>query len=105
MRREPDLDGDDDLFQLALQRPLGAFYRVNATRLDDMQSAINELYGIVASASIHDGWVSPQVLKRRVNSKQQELRVITRTASSKAIGGHAFCIVGYNRVGFLVQNS
>lgn len=105
MRREPDLDGDDDLFRLALQRPLGAFYRVNATRLDDMQSAINELYGIVASASIHDGWVNPQVLKRQVNRKQQELRVITRTASSKAIGGHAFCIVGYNDVGFLVQNS
>ena len=105
MRREPDLDGDDDIFRLALQRPLGAFYRVNATRLDDMQSAISELYGIVASAAIHDGWVNPQVLKRRVNRKQHELRVITRTASSKAIGGHAFCIVGYNDVGFLIQNS
>ena len=35
---------------LALERPLGAFYRVNTTRLDDMQSAITELFGIVASA-------------------------------------------------------
>lgn len=105
MRREPDLDGDDELFRIALQRPLGAFYRVNATRLDDMQSAITELYGIVASASIHDGWRTPEVLRRRVGRKQEELRVITRTPSSRAIGGHAFCIVGYNDVGFLIQNS
>jgi hypothetical protein len=105
MRREPDLDTDDEIFRLALQRPLGAFYRVNATRLDDMQAAVNELYGIVASAAIHDGWVHPQVLTRDVDGQQQELRVITRTASSKAMGGHAFCIVGYNDVGFLIQNS
>jgi hypothetical protein len=50
---------------------------------------VNELYGIVASAAIHDGWVHPQVLTRDVDA-QQELRVITRTASSKAMGGHAF---------------
>ena len=33
------------------------------------------------------------------------MHVITKTGTSKALGGHAFCIVGYNEVGFLVQNS
>ena len=70
-----------------------------------MQSAITELFGIVASASIHDGWYEPEVVTRTVGGKQQSMHVIKRTATSKAVGGHAFCIVGYNDVGFLVQNS
>lgn len=105
MAAEPDLDLDEAIARLAQTRPLGAFYRVNTTRLDDMQSAINELFGIVASASVHDGWYKPSVVTRTVRRKKQTMNVITRTASSKAIGGHAFCIVGYNDVGFLIQNS
>ena len=104
LRKEPALD-EPKLYRLALERPLGAFYRVNATRLDDMQSAINELYGIVASASIHDGWARPRVLKRTVRRVRQELHVIERNDPPKAVGGHAFCIVGYNDIGFLIQNS
>jgi hypothetical protein len=105
MPSAPDLDLDEGVATLALQRPLGAFYRVNSARLDDMQSAINELFGIVASAAVHDGWHKPKVVTRTVSRKKQTMHVITRTAESKAIGGHAFCIVGYNDVGFLVQNS
>ena len=105
MKPMPDLDLDEDVARSALERPLGAFYRVSTVRLDDMQSAITELFGIVASASIHDGWYEPEVVTRTVGGKQQSMHVIKRTAKSKAIGGHAFCIVGYNDVGFLVQNS
>lgn len=105
MKRPPDLDADGPVSRLAMERPLGAFYRVNAMRLDDMQSAVNELFGIVASASIHDGWAHPRVMKRKVAGELQEMNVITRSGASKALGGHAFCIVGYDDVGFLVQNS
>ena len=105
MSSTPDLDLDEGVVSLALQRPLGAFYRVSTTSLDDMQSAITELYGIVASAAVHDGWHKPKLVTRTVGGEEQKMNVITRTASSKAIGGHAFCIVGYNDVGFLVQNS
>ncbi len=98
---EPDLDHDDEVVALAARRPLGTFYRVNTTRLDDMQSAINELSAIAVTASIHDGWNEPKVLRR----KDEELHVISRTSSSQPLGGHAFCLVGYNEVGFLVQNS
>ena len=102
---EPDVDHDSHLAALARQRPLGAFYRVNTLRLDDLQSAINELSAIVVAASIHDGWRDPVLVTRTVKRKKQRMHVITRTSTSQAIGGHAFCLVGYNDVGFLVQNS
>ena len=105
MASEPDLDGDEATARTALERPLGAFYRVNATRLDDMQSAITELFGIVVSAAVHDGWYEPVEVTRTVDGATQTMHVITRTESSQSVGGHAFCLVGYNEVGFLVQNS
>ena len=95
-----------DLAALARQRPLGAFYRVNTLRLDDLQSAINELSAIVV------GSVDPRRLDQtpcwspeRSSGKKQPCTSSPGPARSKAIGGHAFCIVGYNEVGFLVQNS
>ncbi len=105
MSPEPDVDNDIEVSALARQRPLGAFYRVNTSRLDDLQSAVNELTAIVVAASIHDGWREPALVTRTVKRKKQAMHVIARSSTSKAIGGHAFCIVGYNDVGFLVQNS
>ena len=55
----PDIDHDEELAARARQRPLGAFYRVNATRLDDLQSAVSELSAVAAAAAIHDGWTKP----------------------------------------------
>ncbi|HEY0158173.1 MAG TPA: C1 family peptidase [Thermoanaerobaculia bacterium] len=97
-----DLD-DEQLVASCRRRPLGAFYRVNARRLDDMQSAITELHGIVASALIHDGWRNP--VPETWPGGDRPRFVIRRTAASQPIGGHAFAIVGYDEVGFLVQNS
>ncbi|WP_247828968.1 C1 family peptidase [Arthrobacter antioxidans] len=99
---DPDLDGDSALAEKAFLRPLGAFYRVNAHRLDDMQSAINELNVIVASALVHTGWIEPT---RVVKSHRTHMHVIERPPGAGQLGGHAFTIVGYNDVGFLVQNS
>jgi hypothetical protein len=84
------------------KRPLGAFYRVNAMRLDDMQSAISELHAIVASAVIHDGWLKPVVEPDPHGGKP--LHVI-RPGKGELLGGHAFVFAGYNEAGFLVQNS
>jgi hypothetical protein len=96
----PDLD-DEQLLALARQWPLGTFYRVNPFRLDDMQSAITELNAICASAVVHDGWVNPVVMRH--NGKT--VHVIARRVDARQLGGHAFALVGYNEVGFLVQNS
>lgn len=98
---EPDLATDPELAAKAMRRPLGAFFRVNAFRLDDMQSAVTELNGIVASAAVHEGWVEPVVLER----DGTVMHVIDRPPNAQPLGGHAFAIVGYNEVGFLVQNS
>jgi hypothetical protein len=97
---------DDDIAMEARERPLGAFYRVNALRLDDMQSAISELNALCASAVVHDGWIEPVLMKRTsVDGNEEEAYVIARKVDSQPLGGHAFAIVGYNEVGFLIHNS
>jgi hypothetical protein len=96
----PDLE-DEELLALARQWPLGAFYRINPFRLDDMQSAIAELDVICASAVVHDGWIKPQIMRR----KGETLYVIARRVDANQLGGHAFALVGYNEVGFLVHDS
>src|SRR5207253_3568960 len=50
MSPEPDLD-DPAFMRKCRERPLGAFYRVNPYRLDDMLSAITELNAIAVSAA------------------------------------------------------
>ena len=96
-----DLD-DKKLAESCRQRPLGAYYRVDTQRLDDLQSAITELHAIVASGQVHDGWISP----KRVTKPDGSVNfVIHKTPASGIIGGHAFALVGYNEIGFLVQNS
>ncbi len=100
MRPEPDFD-DEGFVAKCRDRPLGAFYRVNPYRLDDMQSAINELHAIAVSAAIHDGWVQPVRWQR----DGEALTVIDWSGERRRLGGHAFALVGYNRYGFLVQNS
>ncbi len=86
------------------QRPLGAYYRVNCFRLDDMQSAISELHAVVAAARIHEGWEGPRGYKPDTKDGKTS-RVIHRWSGAQGKGGHAFAIVGYNRIGFVVQNS
>jgi hypothetical protein len=80
--------------------PLGAYYRVIARRIDDMQSAITELNAIAVSAAIHEGWRTPV---ERLGSDGHPIWVIEH--SDTPLGGHAFLIAGYNDFGFLVQNS
>jgi pimeloyl-ACP methyl ester carboxylesterase len=90
-----------DFVRNCRERPLGAFYRVNCYRLDDMQSAISELHAVVASAQIHGGWRHPQPYTKN----GQTFHVIgSRNAQAEATG-HAFAIVGYNEIGFVIQNS
>jgi hypothetical protein len=100
----PDLDLDDPKVRAQCgEQPLGAYFRINVQRLDDIQSAINELRAIAVSAAIHTGWASPKPMIKPGMDKP--ILVIRRAPSDELRGGHAFSIVGYNRVGFLVQNS
>ncbi len=96
-----EVDLDPVLAEKAMRHPLGAFYRVNPFRLDDMQSAVSELYGIAASSVIHEGWQQPRVVVKG----GRRMTVIERAPGAALLGGHAYAIVGYNEVGFLVKNS
>lgn len=78
----------------AALRPLGAYYRIDAKSITDMQSAIFEVGAVYVSASVHEGWYL---------DKQDALSIIP--FHRKRVGGHAFAIVGYNEDGFIVQNS
>jgi len=76
----------------ALDRPLGAYYRVRHLHLNQMQAALTEAGILYASAQVHEGW--QKVGKDGIVPYSKTL-----------IGGHAFAIVGYDRGGFWIQNS
>jgi len=104
-KSEPDLS-DATFMREAGEVPLGAYYRVNVQRIDDLQSAITELNAIAVSAAVHDGWRDPKPFIDDKNPKDKHpIWVIDRTPDSQPMGGHAFLLAGYNEVGFLVQNS
>lgn len=77
---------------------IGAYYRINH-RMADFHAAINETGAIFVSATVHDGWSLdfstsddlPEINKKQVDPNRPP--------------GHAFCLVGYNDKGFIVQNS
>ena len=88
---EPDLTSPE-ITREARDRHLGAFYRINPFRLDDMQSAISELFAVAASGVIHDGWANPvevtdpvtgEILRviRGVAKRTDDRRPIARTCS------------------------
>ncbi len=76
----------------AVQRPLGAYFRVNHKSLVAMHAAITEVGILYASANVHEGW---QKVRRDGHIHLQE----------GLLGGHAFAIVAYDQDGFWIQNS
>ena len=78
----------------AVNRPLGAYYRVDMRSVTDMHVALNEVGVLYASVLTHEGWDNP--------GKGGVIPMHDRKPDD---GGHAFAIVGYDRSGFLLQNS
>jgi pimeloyl-ACP methyl ester carboxylesterase len=87
----------------ALQRRLGVYYRVTKASVVDMQAAIVQIGAIYVSSDVHDGWGlanGGKALKGHAS-----LPVIRSIKKKDSLGGHAFALVGFNRTGFVVQNS
>ncbi len=82
----------------AVERPLGAYYRVETKSIADLQAAIQEVHAVYVSAVVHSGWDVGFDHKK-------SLPAIQPSGASQLWGGHAFAIVGYNQDGFIVQNS
>ena len=90
----------------AATRPLGVYYRVEKSSVVDLQAALNDIGAVYVSANVHDGW--DRLLgtrKGRMPASHASLPVIGPAKDPKSWGGHAFALVGYNAVGFVVQNS
>lgn len=81
--------------------PLGAYYRVNKDSVTDMQSAIYEVGALYVSADVHQGWFPRGNKWKTVNG----LAIIDLPSRIGKQGGHAFALVGYTDMGFIVQNS
>ena len=91
--REPDIDDAGHRRAARWQRPLGAFYRVNAFRLDDMQSAITELLRR-SSRPRPSTRAGRQPTCRDAEgraARSSRCTSSTRTARPRSLGGHAFC--------------
>lgn len=82
----------------ALDRPLGAYFRVTTSSINDMQSAIAEAGALLVSANVHAGWDEPAKASRGLARIEWKPGVAPD-------GGHAFALVGYDDEGFIVQNS
>lgn len=74
--------------------PLGSYYRVNKKSISDVQAAIFETGAVYVSARVHAGWRLKEASR---------LPIIEHKKATKGI--HAFALVGYNELGFIVQNS
>lgn len=100
-----DRDGPVDGWrENAAGRPLGAYYRVDARSLSDMQASIHEVRAVYCSARVHDGW-NPESLGGAGIITIGGVDVPKIPKRSPITGGHAFAMVGYTRDGFIIQNS
>jgi pimeloyl-ACP methyl ester carboxylesterase len=77
----------------AIERPLGAYFRVNHRDLVAMHAALAEVGILFATGVVHQGW-------QDLAAGESDIPF-----SNAVLGGHAFAIVGYDRQGFWVQNS
>lgn len=88
----------------AAEHTLGVYYRVQVKAITDVQAAIHEVGAIYVSAYTHTGWETVGNTASPPTS-HLGLPVIPYDGSVSRKGGHAFALVGYNRKGFVIQNS
>jgi hypothetical protein len=82
----------------AAQRPVGAYYRIMIDAIADLQAAINEVGAVYVSSDVHKGW-------DQIGDRLKSLPTIPWKSTMKPDGGHSFALVGYDKDGFIVQNS
>ena len=78
---------------------LGAYYRVRP-RLPDMHAALMEANAVIVSATLHAGWERPKASDPTIQFSVRSLR-----DGDQRHAMHAFAIVGYDEIGFWIQNS
>lgn len=92
----------------AIEYTLGVYYRIDPKAITDLQAAILEVGAIYVSCYTHRGWDALQAAgtkKMGMPAKHTDLPVIGFDGRPSRSGGHAFALVGFNRSGFVIQNS
>lgn len=90
----------------AAETSLGVYFRVALSSITDLQAAIQEVGAVFVSAFTHAGWAAvPRSTRRRAPKGHADLPVIAWDGRPSAEFGHAFALVGFNRQGFVIQNS
>ena len=90
--------------QDAIEQVLGVYYRIDPQAITDMQAAIHEVGAIYVSGYTHAGWGRVKSSIKAPN-KHAALPLIDYDSKPSRTGGHAFALVGFNRSGFVIQNS
>jgi hypothetical protein len=99
-KKEPQKGWDTN----SIEKPLGAYYRVNKDSISDIQAALCEVGALYVSAAIHEGWWELNNYKdKNIEDVENDLPTIPYKEFPQ--GNHAFVIVGYTRHGFIIQNS
>jgi hypothetical protein len=78
---EPVPTGKPDWWDDGVRRPLGAYYRVDARSVVDMQLALNETSVLLASALAHDGWNDGSARKggKKFHTTDQDLEELAHS--------------------------
>ncbi len=88
----------------ANERTLGVYYRIDSQAITDLQAAIVEVGAIYVSSYTHKGWEKVKTSTKAPTS-HATLPVIDYDGNPSRSGGHSFALVGFNRTGFVIQNS
>ncbi|MDP2170122.1 MAG: peptidoglycan-binding protein [Rhodocyclaceae bacterium] len=88
----------------ATEQTLGVYYRIDPKEITDLQAAIMEVGAIFVSSYTHSGWDQVATAAKAPRS-HADLPVIEYAGRPSRRGGHAFALVGFNRSGFVIQNS
>jgi predicted chitinase len=88
----------------AIEQTLGVYYRIDLKTITDLQAAIHEVGAIYVSAYTHKGWDKVKT-SSKAPATHADLPLIAYDGKPSRSGGHAFALVGFNRDGFVLQNS
>lgn len=80
------------------------YYRIDPQAITDLQAAIRDVGAIYVSSYTHPGWDTVKTSAKPPTS-HANLPVIAFNGKPSRSGGHAFALMGFNRVGFVIQNS
>ncbi len=88
----------------AIEHTLGVYYRIDLQTITDLQAAILEVGAVYVSAYTHKGWDAVKT-NATPPASHADLPVIPYDGKPSRKGGHSFALVGFNRTGFVLQNS